>query len=203
MARTVSDETRVKILQAAWDLMAAEAHLDVGMADIARAAGVSRQAVFYAVGSRSGLLLEMVRYRDSLGPHVQRLGGIAQSSGADASTLHAYVDAWLDYLPEVYPVAIKLECASLSDEDAAAAWRDRIFEGGLRLGLDRVLDRIAARGGLRADLTARSAGDLCLTWLLPSAWRQLVVVLGWDAEAFRRSRHALVDTLVLPEPDGR
>lgn len=206
MARTVSDETRDAILTAAWDLMAAEGRLDVGMAEIARAAGVSRQAVFYAVGNRSGLLLEMVRQRDTRGPHVERLGRIAGEREAKGSTLHAYVDAWVDYLPLVYPVAIQLEHASLGDEDAAGAWRDRMFVGGLRLGLDRICARLAARDELRSGLTARTAADLTVTWLLPSAWRHLVVDLGWDPDAFRASRHTLVSSVVLretrPEPAG-
>ncbi|MCB9686418.1 MAG: TetR/AcrR family transcriptional regulator [Alphaproteobacteria bacterium] len=191
----MSDETRDKILHAAWELMAQEGRLDVGMAEIARAAGVSRQAVFYAVGNRAGLLLEMVRYRDTRSPHAKRLGDLARGSGADGETLSAYVDAWLDYLPEVYPVAIQLECASLTDADADAAWRDRMFVGGLRLGLDLVLERIAAQGRLRSGLSAKTAADLCATWLLPSAWRYLVVDLGWTPEAFRASRHALLDTI--------
>ncbi|MCB9676826.1 MAG: TetR/AcrR family transcriptional regulator [Alphaproteobacteria bacterium] len=194
MAR-VSDETRAAILEAAWHLMAAEGRLDVGMAEVARAAGVSRQAVFYAVGGRAGLLLEMVRYRDTLSPHAGRLGAIARGTGADAATLHAYVDVWIDYLPEVYPVAIQLEAASLTDRDADAAWRDRIFESGMRLGLDLVLGRIAEAGGLDG-LTPTEAGDLCTSWLVPSAWRHLVVARGWSPERFRESRYDLVRTVV-------
>ena len=205
MARTVSDETQEKILRAAWALMASEGRLDVGMAEIAQAAGVSRQAVFYAVGNRAGLLLEMVRYRDTLGPHARQLGELARGPGADRATLHAYVEVWLDYLPEVYPVAIQLECASLTDADAAAAWRDRLFVGGLRLGLDLILGRLAAQDLLRPGLTARTAADLCATWLLPAAWRSLVVELGWDTAAFRASRHQLVATVLAaadPAPPG-
>ncbi|MEZ4321120.1 MAG: TetR/AcrR family transcriptional regulator [Myxococcota bacterium] len=195
MAGTVSDETRAQILDAAWQLMASEGRLDVGMAEVARAAGVSRQSVFNAVGSRAGLLLEMVRYRDTRSEHVATLGRIAGTPSPDAATLHAYVDAWLDYLPEVYPVAIQLEVASLTDADADAAWRDRIVGRGVRRGLDGICARLEASGSLRGG-SAKEAADLCLSWVLPSTWRHLVVSCNWTPEAFRASRHALIDTLV-------
>lgn len=191
----ISDETRASILEAAWDLMAEQRRLDAGMAEIAAAAGVSRQTLFLAFGNRAGVLVAMARHQDTRGDHVPRLRQIA-ATGADVAALHAFVDAWLDYLPIVYPVAIQLETGSLSDADANAAWQDRIFSQGVRVGLDRIIGQIAARGGLQPDQDPSSLADLCLTLIVPSAWRYLVVERGWKAEAFARSRHLLLDALL-------
>lgn len=143
------------------------------MAEIAAAAGVTRQTLFLAFGNRAGVLVAMARHQDTLGDQVQRMRQIA-ATGADAAALHAFVDAWLDYLPVVYPVAIQLETASLSDTDANAAWQDRIFSQGARMGLDRILGQIVAATGRRP------------------AW----IPRGCKAEAFARSRHLLIDALL-------
>lgn len=191
----ISDETRAGILEAAWNLMAEQRRPDAGMAEIAAAAGVSRQTLFYAFGNRAGVLVAMARHQDSQGDQVLRMQQIA-ASGRDVLALHAFVDAWLDYLPVVYPVAIQLESGSLFDPDANAAWQDRIFSQGVRMGLGRILGQIALRGGLHADQDPSRLADLCLTLLVPSAWRYLVVERGWTALAFGHSRHALIDALL-------
>lgn len=191
----ISEETRATILEAAWNLMAEQRRLDAGMAEIAAAAGVTRQTLFLAFGNRAGVLVAMARHQDTRGDHVQRMRQIS-ATGADAAALHAFVDAWLDYLPIVYPVAIQLETSSLSDADVNAAWQDRIFSQGVRMGLDRILGQMAAGAGMGTDRDPSRLADLCLTLLVPSAWRYLVVERGWTAEAFADSRHVLIDALL-------
>lgn len=196
----ISPDTRGAILDAAWELMAGQGRLGAGMADIAAAAGVSRQTLFLAFGNRAGLLVAMARHRDTKSESVERMRALASGHGADAATLHAFVDAWLDYLPLVYPVAIQLEAASLTDADAAAAWHDRIFGQGVRLGLDLILSRMAAAGALPAALHPRAAADACLALLVPSAWRYLVAERGWSADGFAASRHVLIDAILTGGP---
>ena len=191
----ISDETRATILETAWNLMAEQRRLDVGMAEIAAAAGVTRQTLFLAFGNRAGVLVAMARHQDTRGDHVLRMRKIA-ASGADVAALHAFVDAWLDYLPIVYPVAIQLETSSLSDADANAAWQDRIFSQGVRMGLDRILGQIVAGRVPPSDQDPSRLADACLTLLVPSAWRYLVVERGWTADAFAASRHALIDAIL-------
>lgn len=192
----ISDTTRSAVLEAAWDLMSGHGRIDAGMSDIAAAAGVSRQTLFLAFGSRAGLLLAMVRHKDTQGDFVQRMRDIAKGTGASAATLHAFVDAWIDYLPHVYPVAIQLETAALLDPEVAVAWQDRIFGQGVRLGLDLILARMSAAGLLSRGTNAAHIADECLALIVPSAWRHLVVERGWTAEAFAASRHALLDSVL-------
>ncbi len=192
----ISDETRTNILETAWNLMAEQRQLNVGMAEIAAAAGVTRQTLFLAFGNRAGVLVAMARHQDTRGDDVAAMRKIA-ATGGDIAALHAFVDAWLNYLPSVYPVAIQLETSSLSDADANAAWQDRIFSQGVRMGLDRILGQLVARGGLRADQDPSRLADLCLTLLVPSAWRYLVVERGWTEAAFASSRHVLIDALLV------
>lgn len=193
MKKTISEDTRRAVLDAAWELMSTQGRLDVGMAEIAQAAGVSRQTLFYAFGNRAGLLVAMVRHKDSLTDHVGRLAALARGEGSDAITLHAFLDVWLGYLPVVYPVAVQLEAGALTDTDAALAFADRFHNRGLRRGLELILGRMAAAGALRPGQDPARLADLCLSLVLPSAWRALVVDGGWSPAAFAASRHALVD----------
>lgn len=192
----ISDDTRHQILEAAWALMSAQGRLDLGMAELAAEAGVSRQTLFYAFGNRAGLLVAMARHRDTTSEPVARMRALARGPGADRDTLMAFIDAWCDYLPDIYPVAIQLETASLHDPAAAAAWQDRIFSQGTRLGLDLILTRMAQAGALGAGPDPALRADLALSLLVPSAWRHLVVERGWRPEAFAASRRQLIDTVL-------
>ena len=192
MSKKISEDTRALILDTAWSLMADKRRLDVGMAEIAAAAGVTRQTVFYAFGNRAGLLVAMVRHRDTHSQHVPILRAMGTGEGADATTLATFVDAWLSYLPEIYPVGIQLESAALSDADAAQAWNDRFVDHGVRLGLVNILVRMVAAGTLASTINPQRAADACLSLLVPSAWRLLVVERGWSPKEFAQSRRQLI-----------
>lgn len=199
----VSDDTRQQLLETAWDLMAAQGRLDVGMAELAGAAGVSRQTLFHAFGNRTGLLVAMARHRDVASEPVGRMRALAGSRAPDLATLLAYVDAWCDYLPDIYPVAIQLEVASLHDPAAAAAWQDRIFSQGLRQGLDLILSRLPRNSTSGSAQDSARLADLAVSVLAPSAWRHLVVDRGWRPAEFSASRRTLITALLAAPTPGR
>ncbi len=196
MRKAISAETRDAVLNSAWDLMAAQGRLDVGMAEISAAAGVSRQTVFHGFGNRPGLLVAMVRHRDAQFPQLARMVEIARGDGADLATLLAFMDTWLDYLPHVYPVAVQLEISALTDPDAKAAWNDRFFDKGLRRGFEVILGRMAAAAALPEGSDPARLADVCLALAAPSAWRLLVVECGWKPAAFVASRHQILRALL-------
>ena len=192
----ISAETRTAILEAAWSLMAARQRLDIGQADIAAAAGVSRQTVFMAFGNRAGLLTEMARNMDARSDHVARLGAISHAASVDPADFLRYLEIWLDYLPRIYPVGILLDAAALTDGEAAQAWDDRM-KGALLAGMKRVLAHLARGGHLAAGLKPGPAAELVWSLVHPAMWRLLVVECGWTPAAFRRSRLAIIRATVL------
>lgn len=192
MAKSISKETRRAVLEAAWQCMSVPGGMGAGMAEIAAAAGVSRQTLFYAFGSRSGLLVAMVRYRDGQTDHVRRLTNIAGGTGADADTLRSFTDIWIDYLPTVYPVAYQMETDAVIDPDIALAWNDRFFNMGLHRGFARILGRMAGAGALARGADTAWLTDLCLSLVVPSAWHLLVVQCRWTPQRFRDSRHQFI-----------
>lgn len=195
---TISDETRTAILDAAWALMVNRQMAGAGMAAVAAAAGVTRQTVYLAFGSRVGLLVAMARRADQRSAHSRRMARIAAEPAPDADRLLDFVDAWLSHLPEIFPVGRILLAAAATDPDAAAVLADRL-EGSLHARFLHILRPLAAQGRLRAGLTAAQAADLCWSLTHLDAWRHLVVEHGWTPEAFRASRReAIAQTVLAP-----
>jgi AcrR family transcriptional regulator len=194
--KPISEETRTAILNATWSLIAEKKRLDIGQAEIAAAAGVSRQTVYLAFGSRAGLLTAMARNKDLQSDHVVRLGQISCSDTMTPEDLRRYIEVWLDYLPLIYPVGILLDAAALTDAEAASAWDDRM-KGALLAGLESVFRQLAKRRHLAAGLRADRAAELVWSLIHPTAWRQLVVERGWSPQEFRRSRLDIIRATVL------
>lgn len=194
MKSSIPEDTRSAILTAAWDMMEQTGRQDIGMAEIARAAGVSRQTLFLAFGGRSGLLLAMVRHKDTRTTHVQRM----MAFGALPFTrdnLLKFLDVWLEYLPVVYPVAILLDAAAVTEAEAAAAIGDRM-KVALLSAFTRYLTRMAEAGELPAGRAPEPLAQVIWTLVHPQAWRLLVQECGWTPEAFRKDRLSLVAQLV-------
>lgn len=198
--RPITAPTRDAILDAAWTLASGSGRVDFGWADLAEAAGVSRQTVYLAFGSRAGLLLEMVRHHDRTRPELRALIGLARSGG-DPAALRDFARIWLDYLPEVQPVALQLEFGAGSGDEGRAAWENR-FVQGLLAGFRAIAVRAAAAG----HLGGHDPEDLAATlWGLvaPSARALHVDRLGWTAEQFRDNRLRVIDCLLAARPaDG-
>jgi AcrR family transcriptional regulator len=196
MKKPISEQTRLAILEATWTLIAEKKRLDVGQAEIAAAAGVSRQTVYLAFGNRAGLLTAMVRHRDTLSDHVARLHAISSAGKIRLEDFGRYFGIWLDYLQLVYPVAVLLEAAALTEVDAAAAWDDRM-KGALLAGLKRIFAQLAKNGDLAAGCDAAQAAELVWSLAQPASVRHLVAGCGWSYEEFRRSRIEIVQSAIL------
>ena len=171
-SKPISPETRDAILSAVWRLLET-GRSDVSQTEIAAAAGVSRQTVFYAFGNRSGLLTAALRWRDETLPHVARLEAFRTGGLPTPERFVEYTGLWLDYLPHVYPVASLLRAAALTDGDAKQAIDDRLV-GALLGGFTAM-----ARGMVKAGLLARERADPLAqeVWAAThvDVWRLLVV----------------------------
>src|SRR5918998_1992050 len=118
-------KTRDRILEATWRLMVERVGRNVRMGDVARGAGVSRQAVYDHFGSRAELMVATVRYGDEVLGLAERLRRYrAAESGVDR--LEAYVEFWGNYIPGGDGIARALLAERESDQAVAAAWGDRV-----------------------------------------------------------------------------
>ncbi|HEV7371545.1 TetR/AcrR family transcriptional regulator [Arenibaculum sp.] len=186
--RNEPPDTRERIVEATWKLMEESRDLQVRIADIAQAAGVSRQAVYLHFGNRANLLLAAVQHRDRTSP----TGAIARAALKDPvpGALGTYVEAWFAHIPRIQPVAQMLSAASLTDPEARVAWEDRMAL--LRRLTTALAGRLAAAGLLAPGWTAERAADWIWHRTHLDGWCHLVADRGWDpADAARQVRLSL------------
>lgn len=173
-----SARTKEGILDAAWALVSAKGDA-ASIADIAAAAGLTRQAVYTHFPSRGALLVALVRHADI------RFGIWEAFSAAMAvqdaeGRLDACLDAWLAFVPKIHPVATVLIRARVQDGDAAAAWTDRM--DALREFLTGMIGSVQAAGRLNPEWTVRQASDYLWTASSVQSWDLLVADCGWPPQ---------------------
>jgi AcrR family transcriptional regulator len=168
--------TRDRILDEAWALARSRGLEAVTMGEIAKAAGVSRQLMYFHFTNRAGLLVEMTRRQDTRSGFRERAWATRELEPAAA--LEALIRAWFAYLPEILPVASALEAAVITGDDGADAWRDRM--GELREALRFAVERLPLADGWTVD----AATDWVWAGVQPSNWRHLVGERGWEASDY-------------------
>ena len=188
-----ADATRSRILDAAWRLARDRGLAAVTVAEIAAAAGVSRQLVYVHFASRPGLLVAMARRQDERSGFRER--ALATRELEPVAALEALIRAWLRYVPEILVVAQELEAALLTGGEAAAAWRDRM--GELRDAFRVAIERVARTGALAQGWSADAATDWVWARCQPSNRVHLVGERGWDeAEYVRRTTASILSEVV-------
>lgn len=176
-------DTRTAILGAARRLLEDRGYHGVGLDRIARAAGVSRQAVYLHFGSKAGLLIALLDWIDQTGP-LRGLARRVEEATTGLEALDRLMELHATYVPQVLRIATVLESARRTDPDAAAAWESRMRR---RYGAARnVVERLAREGMLAEGLTVAEAADLL--WALSSfqTCEQLIVERGWSRRRFER-----------------
>lgn len=174
-------ETREKILQAAWRLLEAGKAADVRMSDIAKSAGVSRQAVYLHFPARADLLVATARHIDKVKDVDARLAASRSAQGG-GERLDAYIEAWGNYIPHIYGVARAFLAMQDSDEAAAAAWRDRMQ--AMRHGCEAAVKALKADGALAAEYSVKQATDILWTLLSIRNWEHLTQDCGWPQRRY-------------------
>ena len=180
MSSTQTD-TRERILTAAWTLLEEGGGRGVRMADVAKQAGVSRQAVYLHFPSRAELLVATTRHIDAVKDIDGRLADSRAAAGGLAR-LNAVIAAWGNYIPEVHGVCTALLAMRDSDPAAQAAWDDRM--AALREGCAAAVRDLAGDGGLRPGLDEGEATDLLWTLLSVRNWEHLTQECGWSQERY-------------------
>ena len=164
------------------------------MQDIARAAGISRQAVYFHFKSRAELLIATTHYVDEIRDVDERIR-CWEAATTGVEQLEAWVEMWGNYIPEIYGVGKALLAVRETDEAADLAWRDRM--GAVR---SKCLDTVMAleRDGMLAPgLTRDEAVDLLSTLLSVRSWEHLTQECGWSNGQYVRSmKQVLRRTLV-------
>ena len=164
--------TRERILEETSKLMIAGSGKGVKMADIAKAAGVSRQAMYLHFLSRTELLTESVKYHDRALNVGARVAKFRKAKNSIAQ-LDSFIDFWGNYIPEIYGIAKALMVSRNTDEAAAAAWQDRM--NSVRDGCAEVIDALNEERRLGRGWTKRRATEMLWTIVSIESWEKLTI----------------------------
>jgi AcrR family transcriptional regulator len=189
------NNSRDRILDAALSLIAKRGEAGVTMAQIAKAARVSRQAVYLNFVDRADLLLALVRYVDERRGLAQELKKIESAPTAleamcEAVALQARMN------PGVWAIARALDAVRRTDDAAEKGWQDRLNS---RLeGCRQIAHRLRREGMLRNEWTVAAAADLLWSVTSLRTWEDLILQRRWTAAEYQQRIYRLLsDTLVV------
>jgi AcrR family transcriptional regulator len=178
-----SDGTGARILEATLALIARKGDANVTMAQIAKAAGVSRQAVYLHFADRAALMVAAARHVDDTRGLPDRIRLVA-ASPSGAAMIEAQVALQATMNPSVWAVARAVDAVRRTDAAAERAWQDRL-EHRLQ-GCRAIVARLQTDGNLKPGLDAAVAADLLWTMTSLRTWEDLVVQRGWSPQRYQK-----------------
>lgn len=199
MMSSNSLQTRERILEATLELLQTGKHSATRLSDIAKKAGISRQAVYLHFSGRTELLIAATRYVEkrnainaALAPSRNAMSGIER--------LDAYIVAWSRFLPKIEGLAKALIAMSETDAAAAEAWNGRMQ--AMRDGCAAAVAALADDDHLSQEFSQDQATDILYTLLSVPNWIHLRNSCGWSTESYCNmmqliARKLLLDNAVL------
>ena len=183
-----AQETRRRIRAAADRLFLEQGYRDVSVDDIAGAAGVARQTVFSAFGSKAGVLKDVLDVRlagddaplsIAERPAAQRMLAATEAGDAIRRQAKVIVDAGSRVAP-LWP-AVREAAAT----DAEIAELLRSYDEARHEGIGTIVDVVARLGALRRGRTRARAKDAVFLLTDPSVIHQ-ANELGWSPTELER-----------------
>jgi len=178
-----SMNSTTRILDAVLTLITRREGADVTMAEIAKAAGMSRQGVYLHFADRADLVLALVG-------HVHEKFGVAEEMRkvAEAPTGIAAMREWVSLQvrlnPVIWSVARAFEVVRRTDEAAEQVWQDRLAH---RLEACRgIVTRMHQEETLKEGISQEEAADLLWTITSLRTWEDLVLERGWTTVQYER-----------------
>lgn len=185
--------TKTRILDVTWRLLES-GNTAIRMADIAKEAGVSRQALYLHFPTRAELLVATTRHIDTVKNIDQRLAR-SRSASTGIERLQAFVEAWGGYIPEIHGISVALRAMRNTDKEAAAAWEDRMQ--AVRQGCEAAVRAISEDGYLKKELTEVTAVDLLWTLLSVENWERLVLECSWSQSEYEQTLKQISEATLL------
>jgi AcrR family transcriptional regulator len=181
--------TRRRICEAALRLIRSRRGADITLADVARAAGVSRQALYLHFANRAELFVALVRYADEQRGMAAAIRQI-EDAPSGLAALHEMAAMQARMNPTIWPLARLIDGARRRDNAAERSWRDRLAS---RLkGCRAIVARLEQEGSLRPALPPQVAAELLWTITSLRTWEDLVRIRRWTP---RQYEERLIDLL--------
>jgi len=174
-------DTHSHILQTTWELLESNPGRSLSMSQIARASGLSRQALYLHFDSRTELLIATTRYVDDVKELDKRLQKL-QSAKTGEEMLKVCVEVWGNYIPEIYSVSKALLMTKENDEAAAAAWTD--IMACLTDVCTQIINTLKKEKKLSSHWKPKDATDFFQTMISIQNWEELTSGCGWSQKKY-------------------
>ncbi len=185
--RERAGHTRLKIIRAAHSAFVERGYSGTRMTDVATAAGVAVQTVYFVFHTKPELLAacydHAVLGEDDPKPPAQQpwYATLLAATSADRSVAH-FVDGNTAICERVALLDDTVRAAVHEPEATAVHQRSQRLR---REGYAMLIDHWQSTFGLRPELTEARAIDLLLMLSGPANYRELVVEDGWSVEDYR------------------
>lgn len=189
-----NNSTRDRILKSTLKLLEDGGGSAVRMSDIAKAAKISRQALYLHFPNRAELLTATTLYLDEIND-VDSMLIASRTAKTGEERLVEWITVCGNYLPVTYGIAKALMAMKDSDEEARTAWDNRMQ--AVRHGSAAAIAALHADGKLREDLSLDEATDLLWTLQSVRNWEQLVIECGWSQERYIAIIYSMAERALL------
>jgi AcrR family transcriptional regulator len=188
-----SNNSRDRILDVALALITKRKGADVSMAKIAKAARVSRQAMYLHFADRADLMLAVVRHADEKRGLENEIRKIA-AARTGVAAMGEMVSLQARMNPGIWAIARALDAVRRADEAAEQGWQDRLKH---RLsGCRQIVARLHQERTLKPGISQEEATDLLWSMTSLRTWEDLVLERGWRAAQYEeRVTRLLCDSL--------
>jgi AcrR family transcriptional regulator len=175
--------TRLRITKAAYTLFCEQGYAGTTMADIAEAAGVAVQTVYFTFHTKGDVLssaydLAVVGDEHPAPPQEQPWYVAMVAEPSVARAVGWVVEGAGEIERRAAPLDLAVRAAAASDPDTARVW-DR-HEKMRAEGYRDIVDLLRGKGELRPGLTPERATDLLLLFVGPAVYRSLVMDRAWS-----------------------
>ena len=182
-------DTRTRILNTTWQLLEEDPKQSPHMRDIAKAVGISRQALYLHFSSRTELMIATMRYVDEAKGLNEQLGSL-QTAATGVELLEKSVVIWGNYIPEIYGIAKTMMSTRNTDEAAAAAWDDSMK--CLQDACQEIITVLADEKNLVPEWSQTEALEMLCALLSINTWEELTVERGWSTAKYIDSMQKLL-----------
>lgn len=184
-----AQQTRRRILQAAYELFVEQGYGVTTLQGIAERAGVAVQTIYFTFGNKPSLLKELVDVTiagdDEPIPTLRRPWFLdALAADTAEAQLRAHVHGTCEVLRRVAPIVDVLRAAGMQDPKLADLWQQ---DSDPRLEVQTAAARaLITKTGARADLSAEEAADVLFGVLSPELYLLFVRDRGWSPKRWER-----------------
>ncbi len=187
-------DTQTRILASTWELLENARGKEVRMADIAKHAKVSRQALYLHFPSRRDLLIATTHYIDKMKDVDARLAA-SRSAKNGRDRLNAFIEAWGNYIPEIHGLARELMAMSDRDEAAKLAWNERMT--ALRQGCHAAVMALRRDGCLSPEHSVETATDILCALVSVRNWEYFTIDRNWSQRTYVTKMKAVAKQLLV------